>query len=130
VGGGEVLGGVRGEQPDHVHAGRPARLDARRRVLEHDAVAGFGAELARGQQVALGVGLAAAETLGRHEHRRHRQPGGAQAGGGQRHRARGDHGEAAGVHRGQEVGRPGQRDDAVGVARLAQVDGPRLGGGV
>ena len=55
---------VRGGDADDVHPGRAPRRDACGRVLEDDAVGRRSAELAGGEQVALGIGLAARQALG------------------------------------------------------------------
>ena len=85
----------RGDGP-HGHPGGAAGGDARRRVLQDDAVRGGDAEPLRAQQVGIGRGLAAVDHVGRHEHGRLGQAGGGEPRAGEAHRARGHDG-----HRGQ-----------------------------
>jgi hypothetical protein len=124
----ELGGVVRRGDADDVHAGRSPRPDPRRRVLEDDAVGRRGAQLAGGEQVALGIGLAARQALGRDQHGWHGQADGAQARGGQRDGARGHDRDRVGA--GEELVSAGQGDDALDIVGLAQVDRARLGRGV
>ena len=101
-------------------AARPA-CDARGGVLEDDAVRGARAQLGCAEQVALGIGLAARDALGRDEDRGDRQPRGAQPGGGERHYAGGD--DRDGSVALEQLARPWKGDDVARVGGLDQVDG-------
>jgi len=77
VRGGELFRPVRGQHADDAHPGVPPRPHAGRRVLEDHALRGLGAELARREEVALRVGLAAPEPLRGDEDGGRREAGGA-----------------------------------------------------
>ena len=81
---------VRRRDGPHGHAGRAAGGDARRRVLEHDAVGGVDAEALGREQVGVGRRLPAGHHVGGDEDVRAGQPGAREAGAGERQLAGGD----------------------------------------
>jgi hypothetical protein len=127
---GELGGRVRARHRHRRCSGRPAGLDAGRRVLHHQRLAGLHAQPPRRGQVALGVRLAARHVLGVDHHGGRLDAHGAQPRRRERARGRGHHRDAVLPERPERLGRAGDGAQAAHVLRLPSLDRLRLGDGV
>lgn len=107
----ELVGLVRCGQGHGGHARGAAGLESGRGVLEDDAVGRVDAESAGGEEVGLGVGLAAGDVVGGDEGLG-QDADGVEAGLGEAPRGRGDDGPALAGQRVEEVLRAGEQTDS------------------